>query len=86
MSARSIIVGFIQAIEGEDDESNRANWPDLFEVYDRARAYVQVPVNEVSAADVPRCAGCGVFLSATRVEMKIDRCSNCDGKPRRRRR
>jgi hypothetical protein len=37
---------------------------------------------------VPRaqCLGCGEFLSATRVEMRIERCSSCEDKPRRRRR
>lgn len=31
-----------------------------------------------------QCARCGVFLSAARVEMRIDRCSNCDGHGARR--
>ena len=26
----------------------------------------------------PRCRRCGEFLSATRVEMRIDRCAKCD--------
>lgn len=30
------------------------------------------------AADRPRCVRCGEFLSATRVEMRIDRCASCD--------
>jgi hypothetical protein len=30
-----------------------------------------------------KCAGCGEFLSAVRVQMGLSRCSDCDGKPRR---
>ena len=34
----------------------------------------------------PRCRGCGVFLSVDRVAMRIERCSDCDGSRKGRRR
>lgn len=33
----------------------------------------------------PRCSKCGEFLTAIRVQMRLDRCAKCDGRRRGRR-
>lgn len=46
-----------------------------------------VPVEkpgDASKVDRPRCSRCGEFLSATRVEMRLTVCADCDRSHRRR--
>lgn len=49
--------------------------------FEAARAAAVAAADRADAVCVAegRCLGCGQFLSATRVEMRIERCSRCDG-------
>lgn len=57
--------------------------PEGAQIYARIVSAFRGESAAAAASDDPaRCRKCGAFLSAVRVEMRIDRCWKCEGKRR----